>query len=190
MRRRHNQRAITHQIPHGTVDLDLVHGEIGNLTPLLRIARVPKQHNPLDPLLDLLRKPLDRPVHHRRALAVPPRDNLRVGAFGRSLLEELHCLVDRRLGGVLGESIGRQIGCVGGSDALAGYLAGFGGFEAVADCGAGGYPLLTFSSVVIGRACGEFLTMSPGSVDARAKMKVMGLQAPLRSSFPEDTKVC
>lgn len=30
-------------------------------------------------------------------------------------------------------------------------------------------------------------TMRPGSVEARAKMKVMGLQEPSRSSFPPDT---
>lgn len=155
MRRRHNQRPITHHIPQSTINLDLVLWEIRNLPSLLCIARIPKQHNTLDLLLDLLRKPLDGPVHHRRALAVPPRDNLRVGAFRRSLLEQVHGFIDGGRGGVLGECVRRQVSCVGWSDALAGYLAWFGGFEVVADCWAGRNSLLTLVTVAIGGHAGS-----------------------------------
>jgi hypothetical protein len=78
-------------------------------------------------------------------LAVSASHNLRVWAFRRSLLEEPHGFVDSGGGGVVGKSVGSQISCVGWSDALAGYLAWFGGFQVVADCWASGDSLFVLA---------------------------------------------
>lgn len=76
MRRRNNQRAVADHIPSSAVDLDLVLGEIGDLSVILLVAGIAEEHDALDLVLESVVEAGDGAVHDCRALAVCTRISL------------------------------------------------------------------------------------------------------------------
>lgn len=124
MARSHQEPTPTHAVGNIAERQRLLRREVGDLTPLLAVARVAVQHHARDLVLDRVAQTLHRGRHHRGALRVAARDDHGVGALAGRQVEEALSFAVGTAGGAFGKGVGAYARGVGAADALAGDLVG------------------------------------------------------------------
>jgi hypothetical protein len=89
MRRRNGEGANADQIASGAKDLDLLSGEVWNLSAILQVLRVAKRNNAINRIFDAAGQVLDSAMRQCCALTVAAREDRRVGTVSRSLGQEI-----------------------------------------------------------------------------------------------------
>lgn len=190
------QAPPAHRIANTAIDLRPVSRVVRDAAPVLRVLRVPEQHDALDLLLHRGVQLAHARGHDRRALAVAAGDDTGIGALLVGHVEEALGLVDGGLARALREEVGGQVGGVRAADALHPDVVAVLRLELSSYGGAGADALVCVRNLVLLGLSGgsgggglrgfEILTILPGSVEARAKMKITLGQSelePRSSSF-------
>jgi hypothetical protein len=136
MSRSNDERALANQVTHCTNYLRLISGEVRNTSAILFVARVAKENNTFDLVLNSTRELRDGSVHDSRPLTVSTRNDLGVRALGRRKFKEPLGFVDSNLVRSLRQKVRGQVGDIRRRNTLACDLAGLPEFQGIA----GGWP--------------------------------------------------
>lgn len=147
MSRSNDERALANQITHCTNNLRLISGEVRNTSAILFIARVAKENNTLDLVLNSTRERRDGSMHDSRSLTVSTRNDLGVRALGCREFKELLGFVDSNLVRSLWQKVRGQVGDIRRRNALACDLTGLPEFQGIAGSGPDGAALELIVSV-------------------------------------------
>ena len=122
-------------------------------------------------------------------LPVTATHDLGVGALGVSQVKQFLSFFDGCTGCALREHVSCNACSVTGSNALTSNPVSELAFDLVAGFGADSYSLYRSAHGSDSTGTGKLLTMRPGSVEPRAKMKVISLQSPSRRSLSPGPKI-